>query len=142
MDLPQKYKYKIHGVQLEVLSYSKNHIDSIIKSDSDDGAWRLTGFYDEPETSRRIDTLGLLKGLAYVNILPWLCLGDFNELISQYEKLGGALRHGRQMELFRSKIFYCGYLELPYTGSRFTWHRGSDEDVIFERLARFFYEQG
>lgn len=51
----------------------------------------------------------------------WLCLGDFNELLSQSEKLGGGLRPDGQMDLFRVVVDECDFLELPFTGSRFTW---------------------
>ena len=36
--------------------------------------------------------------------LPWLCFGDFNEIVSVEEKLGGALRLQKQMDDFREVI--------------------------------------
>ena len=32
--------------------------------------------------------------------IPWLCIGDFNELTRQDEKLGGAIRNHGQMQSF------------------------------------------
>lgn len=44
--------------------------------------WRLTGFYRQLDTSRREETWTLLESLKHSNNLPWLCLKDYNEIIS------------------------------------------------------------
>ena len=66
----------------------KNHIDAIINKDMED-EWRFTGFYGEPETFRRIESWNLLQSLNQKFQTPWLCAGDFNELIRSDENLGG-----------------------------------------------------
>ena len=40
------------GFPLEVVKYSKNYIDSVINK-SKENAWRFTGFYGEPDTTKR-----------------------------------------------------------------------------------------
>ena len=40
------------GFPLEVVKYSKNYIDSIINKGKEN-AWRFTGFYGEPDTTKR-----------------------------------------------------------------------------------------
>ena len=52
-----------------------------------------------------------------------MCAGDFNEIIRQGEKLGGAIRNRRQMQLFRDVLDECGFLDLGFLGSRFTWSK-------------------
>nr|POF20769.1 hypothetical protein CFP56_73574 [Quercus suber] len=90
--------------------------------------WRLTGFYRQPDTSRREETWTLLESLKHSNNLLWLCLGDYNEIISQAEKSGGSLRPARQMDRFREVIHHCGFIDLGYTGSPFTWSRNHPVD--------------
>nr|POE90757.1 hypothetical protein CFP56_27341 [Quercus suber] len=85
--------------------------------------WRLTGFYGHPDTNKREETWTLLESLGRSNTLPWLCLGDYNEILSQTEKAGGRLRPARQMDRFRMAISHCGFLDLGYRGSPFTWSR-------------------
>lgn len=46
------------------------------------------------------------------------------------------------MEDFQNAIIDCNMLELLYSGSRFTWHRGTRDDVIYERLDRCLASQG
>ncbi|XVF53913.1 hypothetical protein PTKIN_Ptkin05aG0137900 [Pterospermum kingtungense] len=48
--------------------------------------------------------------LASQLALPWLCFGDFNELLSAFDKLGGAGRFKRQMQQFRDAVKDCRLL--------------------------------
>ncbi|XVE89269.1 hypothetical protein DITRI_Ditri19aG0189600 [Diplodiscus trichospermus] len=98
-------------INLEIMSYSRNHIDSRIKGEADDRVWRFIGVYEEPETGKRKHTWELLRWLGSQNDLPWFCIGNFNEILSVDEKWGG---------------------------SQFTWSRGIRENAIFERLDRGF----
>lgn len=75
-------------IDLKITSFSLNHIDCTIGKVDDPDRWQLTGFYGANEVGRRHITFGLLKTLVGVSNLPWLCVGNFNELISHDEKLG------------------------------------------------------
>ena len=55
--------------------------------------------------------------------MPWLCGGDFNELTRQEEKLGGAARNHGQMQLFKDVLDECGFMDLGFVGSQFTWSK-------------------
>ena len=68
---------------------------------------------------------------------PWLCSGDFNELVRGDENFEGNRRSHNQMQLFREAIDACGFVDLGYTSSRFTWskHYNSGHS-IWERLGR------
>ena len=51
-----------------------------------DGWWHLTGFYGNPKTERRSESWAKLKFLKNSSSLPWLVIGDFNEIIGLSEK--------------------------------------------------------
>ena len=57
-------------VDLEIKSYSKNHIDAIINEEEHSFKWRLTGFYGHPETHRRYKSWHLLAFLNNQLHLP------------------------------------------------------------------------
>lgn len=64
-----------------------------------------------------------------------LCAGDFNEIIQSLEKKGGSTRSQSQMQLFRYVINECGFLDLGYKGSPYTWHKYfSNGHSLWERL--------
>ena len=64
--------------------------------------------------------------------LPWLMVGDFNEILSNNEKEGGNIRPQRCMQQFRDCLFDCNLEDLGFIGDKFTWRRGR----IRERLDR------
>ena len=76
---------------LQVLSSSHNHIDVLINGGKEN-VWRFTGFYGAPETQLRMESWNLLRELNNRFSVPWLCGGDFNELLKSHEKSGGRLR--------------------------------------------------
>ena len=121
-----------------VEGFDKYHIDVIINKNTD-LAWRFTGFYGEPETQRRHESWNLLRRLHRKFQIPWLCAGDFNELLRSDEKMGGNRRSHNQMQLFREAVDACSFLDLGFSGPKFTWskHYASGQS-IWERLDRAF----
>uniref|UniRef100_A0A8R7TQR0 Endonuclease/exonuclease/phosphatase domain-containing protein n=1 Tax=Triticum urartu TaxID=4572 RepID=A0A8R7TQR0_TRIUA len=74
-------------------SYSRTHIDVLIQNESTgDREWRFTGFYGELVRSRRKRSWELLVFLRGEYDNPWLCVGDFNEVLDDNEQFGGAHR--------------------------------------------------
>lgn len=69
--------------------------------------------------------------------VSWLVFGDFNEVISNTEKLSGALRSFNQMNNFYEAISDCQVLELYFTRWSFTWTHSCGADMILERLIAF-----
>ena len=56
--------------------------------------------YGEAQTNLRHQTWDLLKGLATLNNLPWLCVGDFNEVLRPDEQVGVGERSNAQIQGF------------------------------------------
>jgi exonuclease III len=122
-------------VKLRVSSFSPSHIDLIINESQND-AWRLTGFYGAPETRNREESWTLLRRLNSQYTLPWCYLGDFNELVRIEEKQGKHSRSDRQMQLFLDVLDDCGFVDLGFTGPPFTWTNNRVGDMTWERLDR------
>ena len=72
---------------VEVQSYSKSHIDVVIGHDKVDRRWKLIGFYGDLETSKRQRSWELLRNIKGSSTLPWLCIGDFNKILNNGEKI-------------------------------------------------------
>ncbi|XP_075663039.1 uncharacterized protein LOC142632542 [Castanea sativa] len=107
------------SIDLSVEGFDKNHIDTILNKNKEN-EWRFTGFYGEPDTQKRIESWDLLRSLNHKFRVPWLCAGDFNELVRSEEKLGGNRRSHNQMQLFQDAINACGFIDLGYSCSKFT----------------------
>ena len=67
-------------VDFSVDTYSANNIDAIINKGKE-GEWRFTCFYGESETSNHYISWATLRRLKENFTLPWICAGDFNEII-------------------------------------------------------------
>ena len=48
---------------------------------------------------------------------------DFNEILKQDEKLGGAIRNHNQRQLFCEVTNECGFLDLGFVDQKSTWSR-------------------
>ena len=68
--------------------------------------------------------------------LPWLCMGDFNEILFTDEKRGGRVCLYGQMQAFRDVLDTCGFVDLGFTGLEFMWQGNRHGHVVWERLDR------
>jgi len=100
-----------------------------------DDTWRFTGFYGNPVRANREHSWALLKHLSLKMDLPWIFAGDFNEIVKAEEKLRGAIHRERQMIDFRDALDFCGFQDLGFVGSPFTWCNNQfDGTVTWIRL--------
>ncbi|GLT59335.1 hypothetical protein SLA2020_321600 [Shorea laevis] len=116
-------------VQLHLQSYSANHIDMEVAGVVQD-KWRFTGFYGCPERHNRRKSWALIRELARQSSLPWLIGGDFNDLLSSNEKIGGAPQLEWMLRGFQEVINDCDLTEIPMVRGRFTWRRGRTEEKL------------
>ncbi|KAL8465963.1 hypothetical protein ACS0TY_035172 [Phlomoides rotata] len=95
------------------------------------------GFYGFPDRSLRHLSWNLLRQLASINNLPWVCIRDFNDLLSADDKKGHV---DHPQWLFRGSqdaVFDCALIDIPLMGYKFTWFRSrGSSSAIEERLDR------
>lgn len=88
-------------VCVKLKSLDKLHIDvAVLDPVTSEERWRLSGFYGEARRKLRYRSWDCMKLLNDQSSLPWLCVGDFNEVLHVSEKFGGVGRSERQMEGF------------------------------------------
>ncbi|KAL5747974.1 hypothetical protein ACOSQ2_025271 [Xanthoceras sorbifolium] len=70
--------------------------------------------------------------------LPWICGGDFNEILMDCEKDGGLPKQRRLLLNFREALDACGLQDLGFEGPLFTWCNGRVGNAfVQERLDRY-----
>jgi len=80
-------------VMIAEMSKSRSHIDVMLSCERlKISHWRLTGFYGEPRRERRKESWYLLRFMRAQSSEPWLCLGDFNEVLAVEEQIGAIER--------------------------------------------------
>ena len=69
--------------------------------------------------------------------MSWVCIGDYNEILSSSEKHGCRPRHPRFMDEFQGALLHCGLVDIGYQGNIFTWRNGRwGEAFVQERVDR------
>jgi exonuclease III len=124
-------------IGVEIQNYSRRHISAKVCSSPNKPQWKLTGFYGHPNPSKRKEAWSLLRYIARMDPIPWVCLGDFNEILSADEKYGGSRRQRGLMENFQNTLEVCGLSDLGFWGPKYTWFNGKQgADFTKERLDR------
>ena len=116
-------------VNIQVNDISKYFIDVSVHGET---VWRLTGIYGEPSWEHKEATWEVLRTLHGIMTMPWLVLGDFNEILYNHEKDGGRPRTQKQLHAFHDALSACQLSDLGFEWDKFTWQRGK----IRERLDR------
>lgn len=123
-------------VVVDTNTFSSHHIDAHVIPHSGQ-PWRLIGMYGYFDKQQKSKTWRLLCHLCSRSTLPWVCLGDYNEILSFMEKNEGLPKPLPPMLEFRSALLFCGLIDLGYSGYRYTWQNGQDEEAfVEERLDR------
>ncbi|XP_037496903.1 uncharacterized protein LOC119371218 isoform X1 [Jatropha curcas] len=86
-------------------------------------SWCLTGFYGFPERCRRQDSWDLIKTLSRRHNGPWLCVGHFNNLLADSEKIkiGGNQYPRYLLNGFKEAAVESDLCDIPAKGYKFTW---------------------
>ncbi|VFQ61854.1 unnamed protein product [Cuscuta campestris] len=117
-----------------LISYSRFHVDIEVLS-LHSSSWRLTGFYGNPRRDQRHFSWDLLRSLRDKSSLPWLVIGDFNDLCWAAEKRGGEPHPQALFEGFVRVLDDCNLFDISMQGYPFTWERGwGKEWWVEERL--------
>ncbi|MBA0633771.1 hypothetical protein Godav_005215, partial [Gossypium davidsonii] len=87
-------------VTVSLRSFSKNHLNALVKEDSDDKEWRFTGFYRAH-------------------------FANSNKIMYSFEKAGGMPREERRMEAFQDVLEECQLMDVGYLEEWFTLEIGN-----------------
>ena len=99
--------------------------------------WRLIGYYGYPKLARRKESWQLLQSLSQHSNLPWCCIADYNDSLSQTKKRGRRSHPQWLINGFREAIEASGLIDIGMQGYQFMWERSrGTQDWIEERLNR------
>lgn len=110
-------------VTVSIQSFCHRWIDSSVLLPEHAQTWRLTNVYGEPDTSKQRAFWNSFKSLKNYNPLPWLCLGDWNEVLLQDKFLGAHSRPEWQVWCFWEVLSQCNINDHVHEGLPFTWNR-------------------
>lgn len=125
------------NINLEILSFSQNFIDTKVSDMTTGTQGRATWVYGTPYREEKEIFWNILELELQPMNLPWFCGGDFNEILWSFEKSGGQLYPPNRPRYLRDFMEKVALVDLGYNGSRFTWRaRRQNDQFIQERLDR------
>ncbi|KAK8609360.1 hypothetical protein V6N13_061809 [Hibiscus sabdariffa] len=121
-------------VSINLIAYSNIRID--VEVTTSIKSFRFTGVHAF-SGHRTIKTWNLLDRIKSASRLPWLVGGDFDQILSQSEKIGGRRRGIREMEEFKEALERNGLSDLKPDKGWITRYNKEEGNPIRERLDRF-----
>ena len=88
-------------IVIQCQSVSQYYTDVVVRGTEE---WRLTGIYGEPRWENKHLMWEALRSLHGDLSLPWLVIGDSNEILYHYEKEGGRARSQSQLQAFQDSL--------------------------------------
>lgn len=123
------------GVDLEVSAINQSFINALIFSDPRHVPWMLTLVYGPSIWSDKPRFWEQLRSVGQAFNGAWMCLGDFNSVISQQDKSGGIPVHPSSSVGLGPFLLSQGMIDLGFHGPPFTWsNKRHGQALIRERL--------
>lgn len=125
------------NLTLNIMRSSKDYFDMVCRDLMEDRTMRITCLHAPSNYQSRQLLWDKLREISISNTLPWLCAGDFNEIIYPWEKVGKRPTDSYRLFSFRAVINDCSLMELESKGCAFTWMNNREGDeLVKERLDR------
>ncbi|KAG2671199.1 hypothetical protein I3760_14G122900 [Carya illinoinensis] len=121
---------------VSLFSYSRHHISLELSTKEGGSKCHVTHFFGDSVVEKMRACWDLLRLLRPDSNCPWLCMGDFNELLSNEEKYGAADKPFFQIERFREALGECELSDLGFISLRFTWSKKREGRAKYQGKTR------
>jgi hypothetical protein len=120
--------YWDNSIKLNIVSYGMHHINMLIWDGDHHTSWHVTFVYGEQRVQDRHNMWKLLERLKPCSSTPWLVIGDFNEVMWNFEHFSSRRRPARQMQDFQEVLPHCDLHDLGYTWLPWTFDNKQPRD--------------
>lgn len=121
-------------IQLEVISACKNFFDTCINYEGK--VFYSTFVYGDPIRAERRQVWENITSLNCNRNAPWFLTGDFNDIINNSEKEGGAIRAEGTFGDFRTFLSEGDLYDLRHSGNPLSWRGKRNDHLVRCRLDR------
>ena len=124
------------GIHASLLSKSQRALHLLVHDTGNNQNVILTGVYAPAQSREKEFFWNQLLQFSSVVDLPWCLIGDFNELASPGEKMGGVSYPLSKYDRLNNFTNNINAISIPYKGKCFTWKKRIRTHLIYERLDR------
>lgn len=124
-------------ILVTVESHSPHFVNAIGEYIGSGRRMRITFVYAPNDFQGRLHLWEELCQISHSNNLPWICAGDFNEILYLWEKVGMRVAENYHMKAFQDFLDACCLMDLESKGCTFTWANNREGDAyVKKRLDR------
>ncbi|XP_057422210.1 uncharacterized protein LOC130716023 [Lotus japonicus] len=102
------------------------------RGDYPSAVMQVLAVYGFPETQDKVRTWALIRRYKPDSNTPWLCIGDFNDILSPADKLGGDPPNFDQLQVATQACTDCGLSRVDGRGNSFTWTNNRTQPATIE----------
>ena len=106
-------------VEISELASIEQEIHVIVNSASKP-PWLLSAIYANPRLAERLLLWENLESMASLHSLPWVIIGDFNEVLIGEDKLGGNSVNIRRALRFQDCLNTCRMIDIDFSRPHYT----------------------
>ncbi|KAI9093159.1 hypothetical protein K1719_027173 [Acacia pycnantha] len=111
--------WELDDLKVDVLKLDEQVIHCNLRKGDDE--LLLSAIYASPTEHRWRELWELLSGLAKDIVVPWLLVGDFNEIKTPLEQAGGGRVNETRCRYFNNWIQDCQLIDVGAKGPFYTW---------------------
>ena len=121
------------------IQYSSRHMIHSEILDHKGTPLSITFIYGQPDHTKREEVWIELKHLRHIARTNWLCIGDFNQILSHDDKFAFDSKKIIGSDLFQQILSELELCELEAKGKKYTWmNQRENESFVMEKLDRAF----
>ena len=127
------------GVEISLLANTEQEIHATLKVHASNLSWLFSAIYASPRMAKRQILWSNIEEVGQLHSMPWLMIGDFNEVLCGEGKFGGnQININRAME-FKACLDSCSVVDLGFAGPKYTWmNKRQLTNLLLERIDQCF----
>ena len=128
-----------NSVHVSSIASTGNYINVSVLFTAEAFSCNVSWMYGTPSVNQKNTFWRSLYSSFCSRLVPWICLGDFNEILWSHEKWGGLPQPRWRINLFQEFVSRAELRDLLFQGPIFTWYCVQNKKVVIkERLDRGF----
>lgn len=122
-------------VTLKVKDNSKQFIDVECTDPVSKYVMQITFVHASTNFGERLLLWQTLKALKPRSSTPWICMGDFNEILYVWEKVGKREADNKRIVAFRDMLNEPSLINIDSHGCTYTWANNREgEDLVKKKI--------
>ena len=123
------------GAEISLLANTEQEIHATLKVHASNLSRLFSAIYASPRQAERRILWSNIEEVGRLHSMPWLMIGDFNEVLCGEDKFEGKqININRAME-FKAYLDSCSFVGLGFAGPKYTWmNKRQLTDLVLERI--------